>query len=103
VWNTPYRRVRHDLDVLPGDRRNLLWMMFTDAANRARMPRWEPAARRAQPVQARDGPDQSSRAGQIAFEMFQLRLVEHPDALLVMQVPVSSDDLQRVTSLLGSR
>ena len=31
--------------LLPADRRNLLWMMFSDSENRARMVRWEPAAR----------------------------------------------------------
>jgi transcriptional regulator with XRE-family HTH domain len=45
AWNTPYLRVRNNPGDLPGDRRNLLWMMFTDAENRARMARWEPAAR----------------------------------------------------------
>ena len=42
-------------------------------------------------------------AGPIALEMFQTRLVEHPDLLLVMQVPVSSDDLRRVTALINPR
>jgi transcriptional regulator with XRE-family HTH domain len=45
VWNKPYARLRNDPARLPDDRRNLLWMMFTDPANRARMLRWEPAAR----------------------------------------------------------
>lgn len=45
VWNTPYRRLRHNPGVLPADRRNLLWMMFNDTQNRARMVRREPAAR----------------------------------------------------------
>lgn len=45
VWNTPYTRLRHDPATLPADRRNLMWMMFTDAENRARMVGWEPAAR----------------------------------------------------------
>ncbi|MGV9410901.1 helix-turn-helix transcriptional regulator [Nocardia sp. NPDC003693] len=45
VWNTAYVRVRHDPLDLPPRRRNLLWMMFTDKENRARMPRWEFAAR----------------------------------------------------------
>ncbi|GAB3824341.1 helix-turn-helix transcriptional regulator [Dactylosporangium cerinum] len=45
VWNTPYVRLRNDPAALPDDRRNLLWMMFTDVENRARMVRWEPAAR----------------------------------------------------------
>ena len=45
AWNTPYRRIRHDPATLPADRRNLLWMMFTDAENRARMTTWDRAAR----------------------------------------------------------
>jgi hypothetical protein len=45
VWNEPYRRLRNDPAQLPAERRNLLWMMFSDAKNRARMVRWEPAAR----------------------------------------------------------
>jgi transcriptional regulator with XRE-family HTH domain len=45
AWNTPYRRVRHDPETLPADRRNLLWMMFTDVENRARMTTWDRAAR----------------------------------------------------------
>jgi hypothetical protein len=39
--------------------------------------------------------------GRLDLEMFQLRLVEHPDMLMVLQVPASMDDLQRVASLLG--
>jgi transcriptional regulator with XRE-family HTH domain len=45
VWNQPYVRVRHDPATLPAGRRNMIWMMFTDPENRARMVRWEPAAR----------------------------------------------------------
>ena len=45
AWNVPYARIRHDPGPLPPSRRNLMWMMFTDAANRARMLRWEQAAR----------------------------------------------------------
>jgi transcriptional regulator with XRE-family HTH domain len=45
VWNTPYQRVRHDPATLAADRRNLLWMMFTDEQNRARMTTWDRAAR----------------------------------------------------------
>jgi len=40
-------------------------------------------------------------AGRIALEMFQLRLVEQPGLVMVMQVPVSQDDADRVTALLG--
>ncbi|MEO3856667.1 helix-turn-helix transcriptional regulator [Acrocarpospora sp. B8E8] len=45
VWNIPYALLRHDPRKLPPDRRNVLWMMFTDPDNRSRMVRWEPAAR----------------------------------------------------------
>jgi transcriptional regulator with XRE-family HTH domain len=45
AWNEPYRRVRHDPAVLADGRRNLLWMMFTDAENRQRMITWDRAAR----------------------------------------------------------
>jgi transcriptional regulator with XRE-family HTH domain len=140
VWNRPYVRVRDDPGKFPSDRRNLLWMMFTDAANRARMVRWEPAARavlsqfRAAVGQRPDDPRSAEivaaltdaspefrewwaeypvryfrpatigidhpQVGRIALEVFQLRPVEHPDLLMVMQVPTSNHDLQRVTSLL---
>jgi transcriptional regulator with XRE-family HTH domain len=140
VWNTSYARVRQDPGKFPGERRNMLWMMFADAENRARMVRWEPAARavlsqfRAAAGQRPDDrrfaqivaaltdaspqfrewwaeyPIRSFRpatigidhpqAGRMAFEMFQLRLAENPDLLMVVQVPASNDDLQRVTSLL---
>jgi len=140
VWNTPYVRVRHDPGKLPSGRRNLLWMMFTDAENRTRMVRWEPAARavlsqfRAVVGQRPDDPRFAEivaalteaspqfqkwwaeypiryfrpatigidhpQVGRVALEMFQFRPVEHADLLMVMQVPASDDDLQRVTSLL---
>jgi transcriptional regulator with XRE-family HTH domain len=45
AWNEPYAKVRHDPGALPAGRRNMIWMMFTDADNRARMTGWEPAAR----------------------------------------------------------
>jgi transcriptional regulator with XRE-family HTH domain len=45
AWNEPYRRIRHDPAGLPAGRRNLLWMMFTDPENRARMTTWDRAAR----------------------------------------------------------
>jgi hypothetical protein len=45
AWNEPYRRIRHDPADLAVGRRNLLWMMFTDAENRARMTTWDRAAR----------------------------------------------------------
>lgn len=121
-------------------RRNLLWMMFTDADNRARMPRWEPAARNvlsqfraafgARPDDPRfieivHGITAASRefrgwwaeypvrefqpvtisvehpvTGPIALDLVQTRLVDHPDLLLVMQLPATADDLHRVTRLL---
>jgi len=117
-------------------------MMFTDAENRARMVRWEPAARavlsqfRAAAGQRPDDPrfaeivasltDASPEfqewcgypirylrpatigirhpeVGRIALEIFQLRVGEHPDLLMVMQVPGGNDDLGRVRSLLAAR
>jgi transcriptional regulator with XRE-family HTH domain len=142
VWNTPYSRLRNDPARLPGDRRNLLWMMFTDAENRARMVQWEAAARAVlSQVRVAVGrrPDDPRLAdmvaelievspdfrkwwaeyphryfrpatigidhpevGRIHLEMYQLRPVEHPDLLLVLQVPASDADLQRVTSLLDA-
>ena len=45
AWNEPYRRLRHDPASLAAGRRNLLWMMFTDAENQARMTTWDRAAR----------------------------------------------------------
>ena len=140
VWNTPYRRLRHDPALLPAGRRNLLWMMFTNAQGGARMLRWEPAARavlgqfRAVVGRRPDDPRFATMVaelieispefrawwpeypirhfrpatikinhpeiGRLDLEMFQLRPVEHPDLLMVLQVPASQDDLQRVISLL---
>ena len=45
AWNEPYRRIRHDPAGLAAGRRNLLWMMFTDSENRARLTTWDRAAR----------------------------------------------------------
>jgi transcriptional regulator with XRE-family HTH domain len=39
--------------------------------------------------------------GRITLEIFQLRLVEHPDLLMVVQVPSGNGDLERVASLLN--
>lgn len=140
VWNTPYARLRHDPATLPADRRNLMWMMFTDAENHAHMASWEPAARavlsqfRAAAAQQPDDPRFATivaeltetspefrewwaeypirhfrpatikidhpEIGRIDLEMFQLRPVEYPDLLMVLQVPRSKDDLRRVMSLL---
>jgi transcriptional regulator with XRE-family HTH domain len=140
VWNTPFRRVRYDPELLPADRRNLLWMMFADTQRGVRMLRWEPAARavlgqfRAIVGQRPDDPRLATMVaelsgispqfrawwaeypirhfrpatikiehpeiGRLELEVFQLRPVEHPDLLMVVQVPVGNDDLQRITSLL---
>jgi transcriptional regulator with XRE-family HTH domain len=139
AWNAPYARLRHDPSGLPEDRRNMIWMMFTDTENRARMRRWEPAARavlsqfRVAAAQRPDDPrfaelvaalTQASpqfrawwpeyqvrhfrpstieldhpQAGRICLEMFQLRLVEQPDLVLVLQVPASTADLQLGTKV----
>lgn len=45
AWNTAYARIRHDPSAAADNRRNLLWMLFTHDEVRARMPRWELAAR----------------------------------------------------------
>jgi transcriptional regulator with XRE-family HTH domain len=139
VWNEPYVRVRHDPGTLPASRRNMLWMMFTDAANRARMVGWESAARAVlSQFRAAAGrrPEDSRfaelvaalteaspqfrdwwaaypvryfrpatiginhpQAGLITLQMFQLRLVEQPDLIMVIQVPASETCLARVRSL----
>lgn len=140
AWNTAYVRCRHDPAQLPADRRNLLWMMFTDEENRARMVRWEPAARavlsqfRAAAGQRPDDPRHSAlvsrlsaaspefrrwwteypvrsfrpatiaidhpTVGRLHLELYQLRPIENPDLLLVLQVPAGPDDLRRIRSLL---
>ena len=143
VWNEPYASVRHDPSTLPGDRRNMLWMMFTDPENRARIVHWESAARTVlsqfraaagrRPGDSRfteivtalteaspdfrewwaEYPIRDFRpvtigidhpgAGPIALELFQVRLVEHPGLLMVLQVPASDSDLARVLALLDHR
>ncbi|MBD3144295.1 helix-turn-helix transcriptional regulator [Microbispora bryophytorum] len=143
AWNTPYTLLRHDPLTLPPGRRNLLWMMFTDAGNRARMVRWEPAARALiSQFRAAMGHRQGDPAftalvaelseaspefrewwadypvrrfrpatvaidhpeiGRLDLEMFQLRPAEHPDLLLVLQVPADEDGRRRVTALLDGR
>jgi transcriptional regulator with XRE-family HTH domain len=142
VWNQAYARIRHDPASMPPDRRNMLWMMLTDAANRARMVHWEQAAQavlsqfrtavgrspgdprftelvaaltQASP-QFRDwwagypvryfrpatiGIKDSS-AGLIWLQMFQLRLVDQPDLIAVIQVPADETSLRRVRSLLSA-
>ena len=139
VWNESYVRVRHDPATLPPDRRNMLWMMFTDPVNRARMVRWESAARavlsqfRATVGRSPDDPRLAElvtalahvspqfrewwaeypvryfrpatiairhpEAGLIRLEMFQLRLVDRPDLIGVIQVPADAKSLDRVRSL----
>ncbi len=140
AWNQPYAQVRHDPGTLPASRRNMLWMMFTDPANRTRMVRWEPAARavlsqfRAAAGRRPGDPRFAEltealaeaspqfrdwwaeypvrhfrpatiavnhpRAGLIQLEMFQLRLVDQPGLVMVVQVPVGKTCLARVRSLL---
>jgi len=140
VWNEPYVRIRHDPAAMAADRRNMIWMMFTDPVNRARMDNWEPAARAVlsqfriavgrQPgdprlaelvtALAQASPEfrawwaeypvrpfrpatisvSHPRAGRIRLEMYQLRPVDQPGLLMVIQVPASETDLARVQSLL---
>jgi len=141
AWNEAYRRVRHDPGTLPPDRRNMVWMMFTDEANRARMRGWESAARAvlsqfrvaagrhpgdarfAELIDALGNASQQFRdgwaqypvryfrpatiairhpdAGLITLQMFQLRLVDQPGLVAVIQVPANSKSLERVQSLLA--
>jgi MmyB-like transcription regulator ligand binding domain len=141
VWNEAYVRIRHDPASLASGRRNMLWMMFTDPANRARMVDWETAARavlsqfRAAAGRHADDPrfaelvtalTQTSPqfrdrwaeypvryfrpaaigidhpgAGLITLEMFQLRLVDQPGLIAVIQVPASQLSLSRVRSVLA--
>jgi len=141
VWNQPYARVRHDPATLPPNRRNMIWMMFTDPGNRARMAGWQSAARavlsqfRTAYGRRPDDPrftelitalTQASpqfrdwwaeypvryfrpatiaikhpQAGLIALQMFQLRLADQPDLVMVIQVPANQTYLARVTSLLA--
>jgi transcriptional regulator with XRE-family HTH domain len=143
AWNAAYARLRVDPAGLPDGRRNMIWMMFTSADNRARMRRWEAAARAVlsqfrvaaaqRPGDPRfaelvaalaeaspefrawwsEYPVGSFRpatielthplAGEVAFELFQLRLVEQPDLVLVLQVPASPADLRRAELALGAR
>ncbi|WP_063754684.1 helix-turn-helix transcriptional regulator [Microbispora rosea] len=143
AWNTPYALLRHDPLTLPPGRRNLLWMMFTDAGNRARMVHWEPAARALiSQFRAAMGHRQGDPAfttlvtelsevspefrewwadypvrrfrpatvaidhpeiGRVDLEMFQLRPAEHPDLLLVLQVPAGEDGRRRVSALLDGQ
>ncbi len=140
AWNVPYLRVRHDPRTLAAGRRNLLWMMFTDAENRARMTTWERAARsllsqfRAAAGRLSDDPRFAElvtaltevspqfgdwwaeytvryfrpgririahpEAGPITLEVFQLRLEDDPDHLMVIQVPADSDSRYRIATLL---
>jgi transcriptional regulator with XRE-family HTH domain len=140
AWNQSYARLRHDPGTLPASRRNMVWMMFTDPVNRARMVRWEASARAvlsmfraaagrhpddprfaelvaalsAASPQFRDWwaeyPVRSFRpaaiavnhpeAGLIRLEMFQLRLVDQPSLIMVIQVPAGERDLARARSVL---
>jgi hypothetical protein len=119
----------------------MLWMMFTDPANRARMVHWESAARAVlsqfraaagrhpgdprftELVEALSEVSPRFRdwwaehpvryfrpaviavrhpeAGLIQLEMFQLRLVDQPGLIMVVQVPAGESYLARVRSLLS--
>ena len=41
-------------------------------------------------------------AGRVALELFQLRPVEHPDLLLVLQLPATPEDLRRVLAITSA-
>ncbi|MFE3057973.1 helix-turn-helix transcriptional regulator [Nocardia sp. NPDC059239] len=142
VWNRAYVLVRDDPLALPPERRNLLWMMFTENANRMRMAHWERAAR-ALVSQVRDAvgrrpddprlaalvselsvvsPDfrrwwseypvrrfrpatitvRHPRAGPIELEVFQLRPVEYPNLLMVVQAPATPVAAGRIAAVLAA-
>ena len=141
VWNESYVRVRHDPRTLPANRRNMIWMMFTDPGNRARMVNWESAARavlsqfRTAAGRRPDDPRfaelvaalteaspqfrdwwaeypvryfrpttiaiKHPQAGLIGLQLFQLRLADQPDLVMVIQVPANQTYLARVNSLLA--
>ncbi|WP_433565573.1 helix-turn-helix transcriptional regulator [Nocardia sp. CA-151230] len=142
VWNRAYVLVRDDPLALPPERRNLLWMMFTENANRMRMAHWERAAR-AVVSQVRDAvgrrpddprlaalaselsvvsPDfrrwwseypvrrfrpatitvRHPRAGPIELEVFQLRPVEYPNLLMVVQAAATAVAAGRIAEVLAA-
>ncbi|MFQ6327980.1 hypothetical protein ACLMAL_17830 [Nocardia sp. CWNU-33] len=98
VWNEAFARVRTDPGVLRPERRNLLWWMFTVERNRAMMRRWEPAARA---VLSQFRAIVGSRPDDQRLELFQLRLVENPDLLLVAQLPATEQDHRRIMGQLA--
>ena len=119
----------------------MIWMMFTDPGNRARMAGWQSAARavlsqfRTAYGRRPDDPrftelitalTQASpqfrdwwaeypvryfrpatiaikhpQAGLIGLQLFQLRLADQPDLVMVIQVPANQTYLARVNSLLA--
>jgi transcriptional regulator with XRE-family HTH domain len=113
AWNLAYARIRTDPAELPQDRRNLLWWMFTDHRNRAMMRDWEPAAR-AVLSQFRAWWQEYSvnefrpatiglshpTAGELDLQLYQLRMVEDPDLLLVLQLPATDEDRGRIAATL---
>lgn len=45
AWNSTFSAVVGDLDGLPQDDRNMLWLIFASPAHRAMIPRWEDTAK----------------------------------------------------------
>jgi transcriptional regulator with XRE-family HTH domain len=142
AWNRAYTAVWRDLGPVPEDRRNLLWLFFTDKGLRELVSGWEGRARmlilqfraaagrypddnRLQLLVA-DLTDTSPEfrewwadytvggftdpdhviihptAGRIAFDLTQLRLVQHPALTLVLQTPRTTDDRQALLRLTGT-
>jgi transcriptional regulator with XRE-family HTH domain len=141
AWNLAYARIRTDPAELPQGQRNLLWWMFTDPRNRAKMRDWEPAARailsqfRAVVGQRPDDPRLTAvvtavgaaspefrawwqeypvnefrpaaiglshpTAGELDLQLYQLRMVEDPDLLLVLQLPATDEDRRRIAAELN--
>ena len=142
TWNRSYTAVWRDLGQVPEDRRNLLWLFFTDPGLRELVDGWEgraraliaqfravagryPADTRLQRIVAnlsetspefRDwwanytvggftNPDHviiHPVAGRIAFDLTQLRFVQHPALTLVLQTPRTTDDRRALRWLTGT-
>jgi transcriptional regulator with XRE-family HTH domain len=94
AWNLAYARIRTDPAELPQDRRNLLWWMFTDHHNR-----WwqEYSVNEFRP--ATIGLSHPT-AGELDLQLYQLRMVEDPDLLLVLQLPATDEDRGRIAATL---
>lgn len=98
VWNLAYAAIRHDPATLPTDPRSVeLVTSLRDASPEFREWWAEYPVRDFRPATATvDHPI----VGPIRLEPYQMHPVEHPDLLLVLQVPVTGEDLTKVTTAI---